>query len=266
MFRLTREIRFAIHPEVSAQGADPAHSVNSHAGSPALLGLGFFFTLQLTLAGPLDPKSGYLIDIKAIDHQVRKDGVPLVEAYLRRGRFAGGSELTLRLFEHFQQIWPGLARVRLGLSPFFSMSVTQGEAPMVRLNQKFEFSAAHRLHNPALSDEQNLATYGKCNNPRGHGHNYEIQVSLRGKPDANGQIIPVHTLQQIVTENAVHKLDHKYLNEEVEEFAKLIPTVENIAMVIFHWLKPNFAAAKNGADLLAVTVWETPKTWCEYTE
>ena len=135
---------------------------------------------------------------------------------------------------------------------------------MTRLSQKFEFSASHRLHNPALSEEENKKSFGKCNHPNGHGHNYEVQVTLRGKPNANGLLVDVPAFEKIVQTYAIEKLDHKNLNLDVEEFKTLIPTVENIAMTIYRLLKNRFTGI--GADLASVTVWGNPKTWCEYSE
>ena len=136
---------------------------------------------------------------------------------------------------------------------------------MVRLSQKFEFSATHRLHNPALSDDENCRTYGKCNNPHGHGHNYELQVTLRGTPDPKtGVVIDVPAFERVVAQTVIERFDHKNLNIEIDEFRELMPSVENIAMVIYRMLKPKFAEQR--ARLAAVTVWETPKTWCEYAE
>ena len=133
-----------------------------------------------------------------------------------------------------------------------------------RLSQKFEFSASHRLHNPTLSEEENKKSFGKCNHPNGHGHNYEVQVTLKGKPNANGLLVDVPAFEKIVQAYAIEKVDHKNLNLDVEEFKTLIPTVENIAMTIYRLLKNRFTGI--GADLASVTVWETPKTWCEYSE
>ena len=135
---------------------------------------------------------------------------------------------------------------------------------MVQLSQKFEFSATHRLHNAALSEPENQRVYGKCNNPHGHGHNYEVQVTLSGNPGSTGTLIDLPAFERIVAETVVDRFDHKNLNAELPEFRELIPTVENIAMTIFQLLKPRFG--DQGATLASVTVWETPKTWCEYSE
>ena len=135
---------------------------------------------------------------------------------------------------------------------------------MVRLSQTFEFCASHRLHNPALSDEENRRTYGKCNNPAGHGHNYQVKVTLVGSPGADGILIPIPEMERIVSSNVIDRFDHKNLNEQTAEFKNLIPSVENIAKTIYRILKPNLTVAD--ARLASVTVWETSKTWCEYEE
>ena len=135
---------------------------------------------------------------------------------------------------------------------------------MMRLSQKFEFSASHRLHNPSLSDSENRRTFGKCNNPHGHGHNYEVQVTLTGDANANGLIVDIPAFERTVAATVIDPFDHKYLNVEVPQFRDLIPSVENIAKVIYGMLKP--VLRLDHAKLASVTVWETPKTWCEYSE
>ena len=135
---------------------------------------------------------------------------------------------------------------------------------MIRLSQKFEFSASHRLHNPKMSDEENRSCFGKCNNPHGHGHNYELQVTLKGNANENGVLVCVPEFEQIVKQQDIDRFDHKNLNAELAEFKNTIPSVENIAKVIYRILKPAFDHAD--AKLASVTVWETAKTWCEYEE
>ena len=265
MFRLTREVRFAINP-----GRDEGLAgkpTNSYAGFPSMRGIGQFLVLRVTVSGPLDRSSQYLINIKQIDALVRERAIPLIGRRLREDPSVRPAGLVAELFHQVAPDAPGvsLEEVTLLLSPFLSYGCRSLELPMVRLSQKFEFSATHRLHNPALSDEENCRTYGKCNNPHGHGHNYEVQVTLRGKPDDSGVLVDVPAFERIVASTVIDRLDHKNLNVEVPEFREgLIPSVENIAMTIYRLLKPKFADA--GAKLAAVTVWETPKTWCEYSE
>jgi 6-pyruvoyltetrahydropterin/6-carboxytetrahydropterin synthase len=255
MFRLSREVRFAVNAVRDDQLLGKPS--NSYAGFPTLTGLGHWFSLAVTLAGEIDPQTSYLRNIKEIDDVVRRRVVPLVEATIRRGRFATGACLLSDLFPLLRDAWPGtsLDALALHLSPFLVLSVRAEEFPMIRLSQKFEFSASHRLHNPELSAEANLAFFGKCNNPAGHGHNYELQVVIAGTPKENGTIVCLPDLERIVAGKVIDRFDHKNLNLEVPEFANLNPTVENIARIIFGLLKPSVA------NLASVTVWETPKTW-----
>ena len=254
MFRLTREVRYSINP---SEGASPSPITNSYAGYPSASGIAPFLRIQVALEGPLDPQSCYLRNIKDIDQAVRERIIlARVDPISPR-----------RVFDALRNAFAGasLDGVTIWLTPFLSIAQLASEIGMyTRLSQKFEFSASHRLHNPKLSDEQNRKTYGKCNNPAGHGHNYEVQVTLRGRPNENGLLIDVPSFEQIVKEHAIDRLDHKHLNSDVPEFADLIPTVENIATIIHRMLKARIANA--GAELASVTVWETPKTWCEYTE
>lgn len=264
MFRLTREVRFSVNPEEAGEPASPPN--NGFAGYPSLLGIGHFFTLEVTLLGEPARETGCVVNIKEIDQKVREIVVPLVTAFVRRGRLAGGGILIGCIFERIKDAWPGseVHHLRLGLSPFLTLSLFSQEFPMVRLSQKFEFSASHRLHNPAMSEEQNQSLFGKCNNAHGHGHNYVLQVTVAGKPDDTGHLIDIPKFEKIVAETVIEPFDHRYLNVEIPEFSDLIPTVENIAMVIYRMLKPKIEAAK--VKLAGVTLWETTKTWCEYME
>jgi 6-pyruvoyltetrahydropterin/6-carboxytetrahydropterin synthase len=260
MFRLSREVRFAINSVTDDQLAGKPS--NSYGGFPTVTGLGHWFSLAVTLAGEIDPQTSYLRNIKEIDDVVRQRIVPLVESAIRSGRFGGGAGVLSAIFELLGDAWPGasLDSLDLSLSPFLTLGVRAVEFPMIRLSQKFEFSASHRLHNPALSDEANRACFGKCNNPAGHGHNYEVQVTVGGKPQADGSLICLPDLERIVAKTVIDRFDHKHLNLEVAEFRDLNPTVENIARIIFGLLKPAVAS------LVSVTVWETPKTWCEFSD
>lgn len=257
MFRLTREVRFALDPD-DPHPSDPRGARNGFGGVPAVSSLlSRWIALQVTLEGTPDAHSSYLRNIKEIDEVARRRAIPFLAA---AKRFA-----DLRtLHGELAGAWPGaeLHSLRLQMSPCFAIETRSTELPMMRLSQKFEFSASHRLHNPALDESANRRTYGKCSNPHGHGHNYELEVTLRGEPDANGLLMPITDFERVVIERVIERLDHKNLNVEVSEFAKVIPSVENIARVIHDMLCPHLKTAT--ASLATVTVWETPKTWCEY--
>lgn len=260
MFRLTREVRFAVDDALPGNGA------NTFAASPPLIGLSRFFALRVTVCGELNPATQYLVNIHAIDDRARQVAVGIVREELQRAKPDAGGNVVQRLFAALRDGWPGglgLDSLSLVLSPFLRLAVHAKEPSMVHLTERFEFSAGHRLHNPAMSEEENRGTYGKCNNPAGHGHNYEVEVTLAGRPDEQGVVIGIPEFERIV-QSVIEPLDHKNLNTQVPEFRELIPTVENIAAVIYRALKPKLAS--NGARLASVTVWETPKTWCEYFE
>jgi 6-pyruvoyltetrahydropterin/6-carboxytetrahydropterin synthase len=259
VFRLTREVRFAlVSPDEPQLRQRPT---NSYAGYPALTTIAPHLSLQVTLAGELQHNSSYLRNIKEIDDAVRKRVIGRMHDFVSRPH-----EIPLRVRESLDGVFHGaqLVELRLAISPFLSVASLLSEHPMVRLSQTFEFCASHRLHNPSLSDEENRRTFGKCNNPSGHGHNYQLKVTLVGKPNQNGILIDVPAMEKIVSDNVIEKFDHKNLNEQVPEFKNLIPSVENIAKVIYRILKPTLAIAD--AKLASVTVWETSKTWCEYEE
>lgn len=266
MFRLTREVRFAINTGSDDKLA--GKPTNSYAGFPSMRGIGHYLALRVSMSGALDPASQYLVNIKKIDAVVRERAIPVIRERMRTAEVVRPATLVLELFPYLDPNARGVSldEATLLLSPFLSCGCRQSELPMVRLSQKFEFSATHRLHNPALSDAENGRIYGKCNNPHGHGHNYEVQVTLKGDPGSSGVLVDLPAFERIVARTVIDRFDHKNLNIEVPEFrdAGLIPSVENIAMTIYRLLKPKFADA--GAALASVTVWETPKTSSEYSE
>ncbi|MDP3938670.1 MAG: 6-carboxytetrahydropterin synthase [Deltaproteobacteria bacterium] len=108
---------------------------------------------------------------------------------------------------------------------------------MVLLTHRFDFCASHRLHNPDLSERENDALYGKCNNPNGHGHNYQLEVTLAGEPDpGTGMVLELSILKRIVDEEICERYDHKNLNLDVSDFKERIPTAENMLLVIWERL------------------------------
>ena len=104
---------------------------------------------------------------------------------------------------------------------------------MMRLTRRYRFAASHRLHSAALSVEQNRRIYGRCNNPCGHGHDYVLEVSVRGPVDPRtGCVVAVGALDTLVRHRVVSAFDHRNLNADVAEFAQSVPTTENLARVV----------------------------------
>jgi 6-pyruvoyltetrahydropterin/6-carboxytetrahydropterin synthase len=130
----------------------------------------------------------------------------------------------------------------------------------IELGRRYHFAASHRLHSPALSEEDNGRIYGKCNNPFGHGHNYVVEVLVSGKIDpATGMIANLADLDGFVEREILNPFDHKSLNEDVAAFDAAVPTTENLCIEIFRRLKtfPN-------AKLERVRVQETSNNSFEY--
>ncbi|OIR12858.1 6-pyruvoyl tetrahydropterin synthase [mine drainage metagenome] len=131
----------------------------------------------------------------------------------------------------------------------------------VALFRKEHFNAAHRLHNPLWSDEQNEKVFGLCNNKNYHGHNYELIVKVSGVPDVEtGYVIDIKILSELIEDVVIKKFDHKNLNLDTAEFANLNPTAENIAIVIYDLLRPKLDKSLD----LKIKLYETERNFVEY--
>ena len=140
---------------------------------------------------------------------------------------------------------------------------------MVLVRRRAHFNAAHRLHNPSKSDEWNKKTYGKCNHENWHGHNYELEVTVAGKPrEETGYVIDLSKLKKIINEHVVDKCDHKNLNLDVDFLQGIIPSTENLVKKFFEQLeKPIAEAASSKAYLYSVSLEETERNsavYCPY--
>jgi 6-pyruvoyltetrahydropterin/6-carboxytetrahydropterin synthase len=131
----------------------------------------------------------------------------------------------------------------------------------VSVFRKAHFNAAHRLFVPSWSEDKNFEIFGKCANPHYHGHNYDLEVKITGEVDPEtGIVINLKDLKELIRTEIEDKLDHKNLNEEIPEFTELVPTVENICIVIWRILR---ARLDDGYDL-KVRLFETPRNFVEY--
>lgn len=111
--------------------------------------------------------------------------------------------------------------------------------PNLYLTRRYEFSASHRLYNPAFPDEKNWEVFRECNNPNGHGHNYELEVTIQGSPDPRtGMLLDLGALDELVQERLIRHVDHKHLNLDVPFLQEVIPTAENIVYMFWRELSP----------------------------
>jgi 6-pyruvoyltetrahydropterin/6-carboxytetrahydropterin synthase len=132
---------------------------------------------------------------------------------------------------------------------------------MIYLTRKCEFSASHYYHNPEFTPEENRRIFGKCNNPNGHGHNYTLELTVKGEVNPkSGFVVDLKDLKEILNREVLDVMDHRFLNKEVPEFAKEIPTTENIAISIWRRLQSTL----NVAELHRVRVYETPDLFVDY--
>ena len=133
--------------------------------------------------------------------------------------------------------------------------------PTVTITRRLQFNAAHRVHNPALSDDENRALFGKCNNPNWHGHNYTLDVSVTGPVDARtGYVVDLGRVKAVVQREVIEKVDHRNFNLEVDFMHDVIPTTENIVVGMWRVLAPALAPAR----LTKLVLWETPNNYVEY--
>ncbi|MEJ0105401.1 MAG: 6-carboxytetrahydropterin synthase [Bacteroidota bacterium] len=131
----------------------------------------------------------------------------------------------------------------------------------VAVFRREHFNAAHRLFNPDWDDATNQKVFGKCALPNYHGHNYELEVRVTGKPDRKtGYVMDLKILSDIIKKEILARFDHKNLNLDTKEFKNLNPTAENIAVVIYKILRPEIDAKKD----LHIRLYETDRNFVEY--
>jgi 6-pyruvoyltetrahydropterin/6-carboxytetrahydropterin synthase len=134
--------------------------------------------------------------------------------------------------------------------------------PIVTVTRRLHFNAAHRVHNPALPDAENKELFGKCNNPNWHGHNYILDVSVKGEiSPKTGYVMDLGALRDAVNREVIDKVDHRNLNIEVDFMKGRIPTTENIVVAMWAVIEPLVAPAA----LAKLVLWETQNHWAEYT-
>ncbi|GAC1514984.1 MAG: 6-carboxytetrahydropterin synthase [Gemmatimonadaceae bacterium] len=133
--------------------------------------------------------------------------------------------------------------------------------PVVTVVRRMRFNAAHRVHNPAFSDEENRTVYGKCNNPNGHGHNYTLELFVTGPVDTRtGYVVDLSVLAAIAEREVISRLDHKNLNLDVPFLSGVIPTSENIIVACWQVLQPVIHPGR----LTKLRLWETENNYVEY--
>ncbi|MEM1026802.1 MAG: 6-carboxytetrahydropterin synthase [Planctomycetota bacterium] len=270
MLELSRTVRLCLNADTAHEAhAKPADArSNTFAAWPPPRGLARYLEVRVTCRGRAHERTGYFINIRDIDEAVREFGLPRLFRAVRDESRGQPTPLGSLVHGLLADVQPALnqtvAALELRLTPVTTMTATApqpADTHSVLLRQRYEFSAAHRLHVPEYSDERNREIFGNCNNPAGHGHNYTFEVAVHCPVDADGNTLAVGELDAAVDKHAVDRLDHQHLNEDVPDFAERNPSVENISEVIWGYLVD---AMPGPAVLREVTVWETGKTACSY--
>ena len=268
---LSRTTRLLIEPQQAPETAEGPG--NNHAGWPTPTGLCAWFEIVVELTADPDPETGYIVGIDVVDQVIRTVAYPLLSRVLK-GETPMELGALVRQIHHQagEQLGTAPSTLRLRLSPRHELAWRVTTNPekddtmppsteCLLIREQFEFAASHRLHCPDQSDEWNRSTFGKCNNAKGHGHNYRVEVVARTTMDAEGvPTVGFSELEGIVKEQVISRFDHRHLNEECIEFAELNPSVENIARVCRELIKDRIRQA--GGELDSITVWETEKTSC----
>jgi 6-pyruvoyltetrahydropterin/6-carboxytetrahydropterin synthase len=264
MHKLARAVRFSINPFL----ADDGIGFNSYASKPAGEGLSMFFELCVELSGGVEPTTGFVVNVTDIDKAVRQFVVPIFAGRIRDDFRQGMHIGFVVIAEVLKAAWGELAdrfgsakpsKLSLLLNPFRKVAVEDEDCEMIYFSEKFEFAAMHKLWNDDFSKEKNLAVFGKCANPTGHGHNYVIEVTVKTPKSADG--FRIGEFEKVIDGEFITLVDHKNLNADVAELSQINPTIENIAVFAWDKLVGKFGTA----ELHCVTVWETDKTYCSYT-
>lgn len=266
MIELRRTVRFSVSPGGHAH--TPAAS--GYGGNPAPRGLARHVELDVACAGDADPRCGYIVNIKTIDHAVRDGALPLIARACDEQPHADPATLLPAIIAAVAQRLPvPLRSVRWHASPYASFEMRSDQPASVVIRQRYELAASHRLHVDEWTDEANRAAFGKCNNPSGHGHNYIVEPEVRAALKPTGPSLDRATLDRAVHSTILDPFDHMYLNE-VPPFAPargepaINPSVENIARVFHDRLRDALRDAAPDAELLRLCVWETDRTSATY--
>lgn len=271
MIQLQRTVRFCINPEPATEKpvADGAagDGSNGFGGKPAMRGLGRYYELTLVVRGKPDPQTGYLINIKELDRIARDGLIPLIEQCCRDAPATEPAVLMPALLRQGLASLPILTALEWALTPTYRVEGNISDMSKAIIRQQFDFAAAHRLHCPDLSEEENRSIFGRCNNPNGHGHNYRVEAAFAVETVAS-RPVGLGELERLVEEAVIDRFDHTHLNEDTVEFSRdegVNPSVENIARVFFGRLhEASEAAFKGTCSVYEVTVWETDRTSATY--
>ena len=244
-------------------------------------GHGHNYVVEISVTGPVDERTGMVVNITEIDGALKSHVIGVLDGkFLNREveYFRSRSPSTENLVSFVRS---ALAGNLPGVAELTAVTVWESELlrsewsaepprgqdraqSMITLTRGYDFSASHRLHSNHLSADENRRLFGKCNNPNGHGHNYDIEVTMAGTPDErSGMLFSIDELDRAVQEEVLDILDHKHLNLDVADFAEIVPTSEMLAVVIWRRLARRLPVSGD-PRLAKVMVRETARNSFEY--
>ena len=247
MYYLTRQVAFeASHAFRIPEFSDKENrelfgaSANTH---------GHNYIVEVTIKGMVSENDGMVVNLVNLDRLLRNHVIVHYDhkyINLQHPLFSNNSHLQPSAENIAIQIWNALEShqktIRLHRVRIYEDATLfadyRGETQMVYLTKIYEFSASHRLHSQLLTDEENRETFGKCNNPHGHGHNYVLEVMIKGEVDPKtGMVANPECLDGVVQKQIFARFDHRHLNLDTPEFETLNPTSENFVKVIWNLLE-----------------------------
>lgn len=271
MVYLTRQVRFSAAHRYFLPNRSDEENMRLFGSTEGPSGHGHDYLCEITIRGETDPETGLVMNLAELKQLLEECLVePLDREYLTalnpfcRGQVPTGENLVRLIWRVVEPNLVGarLDRVRLAENDDLRVDcLRKDDDLMVFLTRSYEFSAAHRLHSPHLSDERNQEIFGKCNSPYGHGHNYRVEVTVQGAVDERtGMMVDLAYLDRVVNEEVLARYDHRNLNLDTEEFRELNPTTENLVKVIWRRIQPRLKSPA----LYRVTVHETDKNVFSY--
>ena len=229
-------------------------------------GHGHNYVLFISLTGELD-EYGMVLNLSDVKQVIKKeitsqlDFSYLNDVWQEFQQTLPTTENIARVIWHRLAPYLPLVRVQLFEHPEL-WAEYMGNRMESYLTISTHFSAAHRLAHPSLSNEKNFEIYGKCARPNGHGHNYHLEITVKGEIDGRtGMIVDLGKLNQVIEDLVVEPFDHTFLNKDIPHFAEVVPTAENIALYISNLLRSPIQEL--GAKLHKVKLIESPNNSCE---
>ena len=229
---------------------------------------GHDYDIRVTVEATIDPKTGRVACSDEFDALVEEFiRQPLDHKHLNlevpeiRNRWPTLESLAPFVWDEIEPRLSGCRLVAVQIHEDEDFQIEYWGNKMVYLTRIYRFSAAHRLHNPGLSNEENREIFGKCNNPHGHGHNYVLEITLSGEPDSRTDcLVDVGVMDAAVREKILDRFDHVHLNLDTEEFRITNPTTENMVKVFWGILANGFPPAR----LHRLRLWETSRCCVDY--